>query len=428
MDENFLERVLSLSRKMTETRALGPLLEYAMDEAMSLVGADHGYIVLVDKEGQLDFRVARGLDDSTAPTDQVSTSLLNEVIRTCKPLVLQDATGDENWNKYKSVTDLRLRSVMAVPLISRGDTIGAIYVENRVIKGRFENSDLTPLILFANQAAVSIENAALNDDLEARVAARMRQIEQMMSQVEQSWTEAVEVNRLRTLLLGNVAHDIRSPLSVVIEALNLLREGIFGEVNPEQLDWLTRSWEAATHILHLTNDIFDLTKIEMGHLSLSPEVVDVPDFLERIYKVAMALPWSPNVELSLALDENLPAITADPTRITQVLMNLLSNALKYTERGSVTIHASFNAANGEALIGVRDTGAGIPAEKIDYLFKRFHVVDEQRDQRKQGTGLGLAISRELVEMHGGRIWVESKLDKGSDFQFVLPLQAKSDNG
>jgi signal transduction histidine kinase len=427
MDQANLERVLNLSRRMAETRSLDALLNYAMEEAMSLVGAERGFIVLVGKDDTLDFRVRRGQDgdDVQGAQDQISTSILKRVIETNEPLVLRDAGEDPNWRRSKSVTVLKLRSVMCVPLISRGETIGAIYVENRSVKGRFSEEHLAPLTFFGNQAAVSIENAALNDALEARVSERTHELEEAKAQLEHSWTEAIEANRLRTVLLGNIAHDLRSPLSIIIQSLHMLREGEFGKLTAEQADWIGKSFDTAMYILKLTDDVFDLTKIEMGGLALHRQNVDLDTFLRKTYNIGLGLPWPSGVEFRLELAPNLPSITADPIRLSQVLMNLLSNALKFTDEGRVTLQAQYLPDENQVLVAVADTGEGIPADKIGQLFQRFQQVDPKRERRQAGTGLGLAISRDLVEMHGGRLWVESTPGAGSTFQFVLPVNSSN---
>src|SRR4051812_21020040 len=158
VDKSMIERVLHLSRTMAETRSLDRLLNYAMDEAMSLVGAQRGFIVLLGKDGALDFRVRRGTRHNGTPVveNEISRSILDEVTRTGQPLIISDARDDEKWSKFQSVALLNLRSVMCVPLISHGNTVGSIYVENRSIKDCFNADDLAPLVLFANQAAVSI--------------------------------------------------------------------------------------------------------------------------------------------------------------------------------------------------------------------------------------------------------------------------------
>jgi signal transduction histidine kinase len=175
------------------------------------------------------------------------------------------------------------------------------------------------------------------------------------------------------------------------------------------------------YILKLTEDVFDLTKIEVGGLVLRKQKVDLEPFLRKTYNIGLGLPWPSGVDFRLDLAPNLPTITADPIRLSQVLMNLLSNALKFTNEGLVTLHAEHLPDTNEVLIGVSDTGEGIPEDKIGQLFQRFQQVDPNRERRMVGTGLGLAISRDLVDMHDGRLWVESTPGVGSAFKFVLPV-------
>ncbi len=422
---------------MAETRTLGPLLDYAMDEAMSLVGAKRGFLILVSPEGTLDFRVKRSIEadqvgeaektekaEKKAPhVDSISKSILGEVVKSAQPVITPDALVDPRFGAAASVMRLGLRSVMCVPLITRGQVIGAIYVENPDRKNWFDDDDLPPLLLFANQAAVSIENAALNDELEARITARTAELEAVRSQLEEGWRDAVELNRKQTVLFGNVAHDVRAPLSVIVSSMRLMLEGAFGDLTTDQIEWINKSLDAASLIQDLMNDVFDLTKIDQGHLTLYPESVTLVDFLTRIYRIGQGLPWTKGVLLELDIHPDLQTLTLDPRRIAQVLLNLLSNALKFTTKGSVTLYAvPYTSAGLEAvLFGVRDTGEGIPPDLQDRLFQRFQQVDQNKARRRLGTGLGLAICRELVEMHGGRIWVESKPGSGSDFKFAIPF-------
>jgi signal transduction histidine kinase len=241
-----------------------------------------------------------------------------------------------------------------------------------------------------------------------------------MAQLGQGWTEAVEFNRLRSEWLGKVVHDIRSPLSTIIAGLASFEEGLFGDMLPEQVEWIIKMRRTALHIAKLTEDFFDFTKLELGKLQLYYEGTNLNTYLEEIYQVGRALPWSSRVEFKLELELNLPSIPLDPTRIQQVIINLVSNALKFTEKGEVTLFAHTRHDIGMVIIGVRDTGVGIPPEEIPNMFQRFYQTGSAAMRRK-GTGLGLAICRELVELHQGYITLTSKLHQGSTFQFALPI-------
>jgi len=191
VETGVLLRILDVSRRMAEQRAFTPLLAYVVDTAMQLAGAERGYLVLLRPDGSLDFRVTRDKRGNEIPhaEDQISTSVLKKVIDSGDALILRDAMSDANFNTARSVISLSLRSIMCVPLISYGKSIGAIYVENRSVRGRFKESDLTPLLLFANQATVALENAAQNDQLEARVAERTRELVTINTQLERNRAE-----------------------------------------------------------------------------------------------------------------------------------------------------------------------------------------------------------------------------------------------
>ena len=425
MDQDLLEYILAVSQRLAETRTLMPLLATVLNEAVELVGAERGYIVLIQPNGTLDFRVQYGQPDnepSPPRQDQISRSILNQVAQTGQPLVLKDAMSDSRFGQEESVVFLQLRSIMCVPLIVRGETLGAIYVENRSIRGRFQDSDLTPLVVFANQAAVAIENATLIEQLEARVAERTKELEEARQQLEKSWSEAVEANRLRMEWLSTISHDLRAPLGVTAASLSLIQDEELGPLTPQQREWIDKSLQSIKHITDLTDDIFSLSKIELGALTLSRQNIDLPSFLNTVYEVGSGINWSQGVEFLLKTpDEVLPQVSIDPVRIRQVLLNLISNACKFTHTGQVTLYAHLEVAQSQILLGVSDTGEGIPADKIDLLFKRFQQVDPDPERRKQGTGLGLAISREIVEMHNGKIWIDSTPSIGTDVKFTLPF-------
>jgi signal transduction histidine kinase len=415
MNTTLLARMLEISRQMAETRDIDQLLQLAMNEVSSIMGAEFGYLVLIDAGGELQFRVRTGeiREDMGEEGDELSLTIFNDVIKIGEPIIVRDALSDNDYSSRSSVVNLRLRSVMCVPLISRGNILGALYLENRKIRAAFSEEDLEPFTFFANQAAVSIENALLINNLENLVAERT-------AQVEHSWREAVEANKMRTTLLGQLAHDMRSPVSVVKLSLSMVTSEKLGAVNETQADWLGRATLSINHMDNLIQNIFDLSKMEMGRLEIVREQLNIREFLKRVYDIGLALPWAENVEFECELPNNLPEIEIDPVRIQQVLLNLIGNALKFTVQGEVILHADVYEA-GEICIGVRDTGEGIPDDLCERVFDRFQQFDQDSNRRRQGGGLGLAICRELVEKHDGRIWVTSTHGKGSDFIFSLPI-------
>jgi signal transduction histidine kinase len=419
MDDKLLEYILTISRKMAETRMLPPLLNYVMAEAIELCGAERGYIVLPNPDGSLDFPVKRDKAGNALenPRDQISSSVLKEVVSTGRPIILKSAVDDPRFGVAESVVVLGLRSIMCVPLISRGETKGAIYVENRSIRNRFHQDDLAILTLFANQAAVAIENAALNEDLEARVAQRTQELEQAKTALEKSWTEAIEANRLRTVWLSQIAHDLRAPLGIVSGSLTLIRDGSLGPVTAGQVEWLDKALKSVNHTTSLTEQVLYLSRLEEGRLTLNLDNTDINRLLQATYEMARGLPWENGVTFKLDVPPNLPWIEVDSVRIKQVLFNLISNAQKFTSSGAVTLSAA--SKNGTIQLVVTDTGDGIEPEEMEHLFERFR--GSKKDDRRKGAGLGLAICQELVELHHGTIQVESEPGVGSTCTVSLPL-------
>lgn len=423
MDSELLEHILLVSRKMAETRMLSPLLSYVVEEALKLVGAERGYVVLVKPDGTYDFKIKLDNQGNALEHahDQVSTSVLDEVISTSEPVILRNAVNDPHFGQAESVVILQLRSILCVPLISRGETIGAIYVENRTVRNRFKEQDRSLLTLFANQAAVAIENATFYDKLESRVAARTRELEMTKQQLERSWHEAIEANRLRTVWLSQVAHDMRAPLGIATTAISLILEGGLGDITPDQKEWLTKSLKSIGHASNLTEQVFYLARLDEGRVTLNIEPFDPQRLLTTTFDMAKGLPWPVAVTLKLELPPVLPWVPMDHLRIQQVILNLLGNAQKFTDSGSVTLSARENTEYNELWISVTDTGIGMPEEHQTRIFDRFKKIKLSTDRNTEGTGLGLAICKELIEMHDGRIWVDSKPGAGSTFTFALPV-------
>ena len=270
METSLLLRILDVSRRMAEMRAFAPLLNYVVQQAIELVGAERGYLVLPQPDGSLDFRVTLDQQGRVVPhaEDQISRSILKQVVDSGEPLIVRDAVADPQFSSAQSVMALNLRSVMCVPLISYGRAIGAIYVENRSVRNRFKEDDLPPLVLFGHQAAAAIENAALNDDLEARVVAVLKNCERLISTWNESWREATEANRVRTVLLSKITHDIRSPLSLADNTLEAMEIGLIGPLTATQREWLDRARAAMARALRLTRDIGQLMNIEWAACSL----------------------------------------------------------------------------------------------------------------------------------------------------------------
>ena len=423
MEHEILEKLLEIGKQLSRNRSLEPLLRTAISTAIELVGAERGYLLWLDEDGSLKFKVQ--LDhlgnDIPNPEEQISHTILREVIEKKAPLVLQDAIVHPGFQESESVTALKLRSVMCVPLFDKDRVLGALYVENRSAKNVFVKEDLQPLEFLASQVTIAIENAILNDDLEKRVASRTADLEFATQHLEKGWKDAVELDRVRSSFFAIVAHDLRAPLSTVVFALSLLKEDLGDSLLEDQKDWLDTAITMTNHVDQLTKDFLDLLSAQIGELTISTEIVDLEEFLLQQHQINRSMPWPKEIEFHLDLDPDLPNVICDPIRIQQVVTNLISNAIKYTSQGSVTLYARCQAKDpGFVLLGVSDTGIGIAPEDQERIFKRFEQVGKS-GQKKNGLGLGLAICQELIARHNGQIWVESDVGKGADFKFTLQI-------
>ncbi|MEZ4591176.1 MAG: tetratricopeptide repeat protein [Chloroflexota bacterium] len=414
--EALLTHLLAVSRRMATMRSVSPLLSYAMNEVISLVGAERGYIVLINDDGTLDFRVRRQADgsDILSDADTISNSILNEVVRTQQSLVVRNALMDPRFGAAHSVLAMQLRSIMCAPLITQDRIIGAIYVESRSRSGRFSTEDLAPLEFFSNQAAVAIENANLNENLEALVAERTWELAEAKEVAEAA-------NEAKTSFLSNMSHELRTPLNAILNFTGFVYDGLYGEVNGEQQHALQQALDSGEHLLSLINDILDLNKIEAGMMRLVFEEIDMNKIMHHAISTAKGLIKGQPIELIVNIAPDLPVIQADRRRLRQILLNVLSNAAKYTEQGSITIAARHSADANSVEIQIQDTGVGIAAQDHHLVFEAYGQA-RANVGNVVSTGLGMAITYDLVQLHNGRIWFTSEENVGTTFFVQLPIQ------
>jgi signal transduction histidine kinase/CheY-like chemotaxis protein len=265
----------------------------------------------------------------------------------------------------------------------------------------YSESDVELLTTIATQASVAIQNA--------------RAYERLVDTTEQ----LRELDRLKTQFLANMSHELRTPLNSIIGFSRVMLKGIDGPLTDLQETDLNSIYNSGQHLLSLINSILDMSKIEAGKMDLSFDEVSLPEVFDTVMSTTMALVKDHPIELRSTVPEDLPTVWADAQRVRQILINLMSNAAKFTEKGHIILHAE--AGPEFVTVSVSDTGVGIEPEAQNRLFIPFQQVDASTTRRAGGTGLGLAISHSFVEMHGGEIWVESTPDKGSIFSFTLPI-------
>jgi len=242
-----------------------------------------------------------------------------------------------------------------------------------------------------------------------------------VKEIQQTTERLREVDRLKSEFLASMSHELRTPLNSIIGFAEVLLMGISGELPSDTLEDVQAIYDNGQHLLRIINDILDLAKIEAGTLALNPEPIQVTPLLEEIKTNNAGLLVNKPVEMVIKTETDLPEVQGDPLRLNQILNNLVSNAVKFTEKGTITLSAFRD--DGWLCIEVQDTGIGIQDSDIDKIFERFRQADGSSARRAEGAGLGLAITRHLVHMHGGSVSVRSQVGQGSTFTVRLPLHA-----
>jgi signal transduction histidine kinase len=245
-------------------------------------------------------------------------------------------------------------------------------------------------------------------------------VNRMNDELQRLYKELEAASKHKSEFLANMSHELRTPLNAIIGFSQVLREGISGEINAKQEEYLEDILTSANHLLALINDVLDLSKVEAGQVELQIAPFSLQEALERGVSMVRERATQDGVQVTLHANGNLDVVVGDERRIRQVIFNLLSNAVKFAPAGG-QVDVKATQSNGEVTVSVADTGPGIAAQDLDRIFEEFQQTDVGASQA-EGTGLGLALSKRFVEMHGGRIWCDSELGRGSTFRFTLPLR------
>jgi predicted ATPase/signal transduction histidine kinase/DNA-binding response OmpR family regulator len=439
--------VMKASQALSQEIDLNRLLATIMQVVIENAGAEHGSLLLVEEENLI---LKAHCNVEGCYTDKYQLigcqaewnqnlpgSILNYVERTQQPLVLANAATDTRFTTDPYVTNSQPRSILCMPIQRQGKLVGILYLENSLTTNVFTTDRLEVLQLLTAQAAISLENAQLYASVEQKVKDRTSELQIAKQEAESARETSEKANLAKSEFLASMSHELRTPLNAVLGFSQLLhRDSSTSLEHREKLGIINRSGE---HLLTLINDILTMSKIESGRTTLNETSFDLHALLTSIHEMLSIKADSKKISYEVECSQALPQfIQTDAGKLRQVLINLLGNAIKFTQQGTVKLRVSQNLqdqnisnvyASGQRtaylFFEVEDTGPGIAPHEFEDLFTAFAQTSTGR-QSQEGTGLGLPISRTFVQLMGGDIQVKSTLGQGSCFSFNIQVRLLDD--
>ena len=389
-----------------------PVLNAVVESAARLCNATDGLIARVDgdilipavaKYGSMPVPEARRLSYGTP----IGRAIIDRETVHVHDLKAEVETEFPHSKPRQAISGVR--TLLTTPLLPKGRPFGAIVIRRMEVRP-FSAEQIELLRTFADQAVIAIENVGL-----------FQEIQEKSRQLESANERLKELDQLKSDFVSNVSHELRTPLTAIKGAVDLLLREVPGPLNENQTHHLSRVRSNTQQLAGLINDLLDLSKIEEGKIELDAGRVSLGGLLHEVMETVK--PMAAEKPVLLEVDVPMPSVLvwADRDKVTQVLMNLIGNAIKFTPSDGRVGISTANDCSGWVRVSIRDTGLGIPASEQEKIFEKFYQVTKDAGPKPKGTGLGLAISKSLVEMHGGKIWVESEEDRGSTFSFTLPV-------
>jgi GAF domain-containing protein/anti-sigma regulatory factor (Ser/Thr protein kinase) len=417
------ERTNELTRSVGELKALGEVgqavsstldletvLTRIVSHAVQLSGTDGGAIYEYDEQSEeFLLRATDHMEDELinalrANPPRLGDGVVGRAAASREPVQVPNILEERAYapRMRQMLERFGFRASLAVPLLREDRIIGGLVVRRKAI-GEFRPEVIELLKTFATQSVLAIQNARL-----------FREIEDKSRQIEAA-------NRHKSEFLANMSHELRTPLNAIIGFSEVLGERLFGELNDKQAEYTEDILSSGRHLLSLINEILDLSKVEAGRMDLEMAAFDLPLAIDNARTFVRERATKHGITLDVDVDERLGEFVGDERKIKQILLNLLSNAVKFTPEGG-RIGISARQVDGSVEISVSDTGIGIAPEDQPKVFEEFRQVGTDYAHKGEGTGLGLTLAKKFVELHGGRIWVESEVGRGSTFTFTLPTR------
>jgi len=389
-----------LAKEIGSTLKLDECLRILTDRIADLLSVERISLMLLDRETEeLVIKMAKGLDDSVAEEVRLKPGegIAGWIAKEGRPLLIADIEKDSRFAKRDG--KYNTASLLSVPLKIEDRVIGVVNVNNKISKDIFKETDLNALVAISELASIAIENARLHEQLKI-------------------------CDDMKSNFISNVSHELRSPLSSIKESISLLLDEINGVLSPDQRKFLDLAKRNADRLSRLIDDLLDLSQIESGKVPMRRHNVNLIKTAQEVIDSFKLLAADKDVTLDLKSGSSSVKVWADSDKITQVISNLVDNAIKYSPKVSTVTVEVFTIGN-IVEVGVVDNGIGISKEDTERLFDKFSRLEDAIHGEVKGTGLGLAIARELVHMHNGEIYVDSKPGEGSRFYFTLPKDLRN---
>jgi len=446
-----LVTIMKASSTISGEMDIAELLIKMMRIVIENAGAEKGYFIL-NNEGNLTIEAESRVNDgavrvlqsvllkSQSSEEMLATVTVNYVAHTRESVVLDDAAYEGNFVHDTYIKKQKVKSLLCMPLVNQGNLVGIIYLENNLTKGVFTRNRLRLLELLSSQMAISLENAKLYAGLQKTIE-QLQEAEDELKQYQEHLEELIDqrtmelkeakataesATKAKSAFLANMSHEIRTPMNAIIGFANLV---IKTDLSAKQRDYIAKIEVSATSLLGVINDILDFSKIEAGKLEMESTDFQLNDTMDNIANMISVKASEKGIELLHTIADDVPcALTGDPLRLGQVLINLINNAVKFTEKGYILVKARLldkEEKRCKIKFTVQDTGIGMTQAQIGKLFTAFSQADTSVTRKFGGTGLGLTISQRLVEMMKGELFVESEPDLGSTFTFTAEFIRQS---
>lgn len=411
-----------ISKAIFSTIEMDGLLKIIVDLAMKTLQADDASIMLFDESGKLFIAISYGLDEQVKKDTRLALGerIAGWVAESRQPLILTNGlVNDERFADIRGREDII--SAMVIPLVKNEKVLGILSVNRMNISRNFTKVDLYKSSIFASLASLALDNAHLyknlltaqdelkfsKANLENKVKERSLEFIRANEELGRRSEELKFANKAKSEFLANMSHELRTPLNSIIGFSEILFDEKTGSLNDKQKEFLNYILSSGKHLHILINEVLDLAKVEAGKMNLALSDVPIKNLVEGVATLMKEMVLKKNIKMLLEIPEGIGSIEADERKVKQVLFNLFSNAVNFTPAGGkIGLRAAKNDL--EVELAVWDTGVGIASEELGRMFEYFHRIDTAYSRAVEGSGLGLAYSKRLVDLHGGRIWIEKE--------------------